>query len=125
MSEKNLKQADLLRMTEPYQKKYNVKIRKNDISQYVSGKVEPGQHKLFILSKTLGVSIEWLMGLDVQKEINKEETEKEKKNDAIADIILKMRRDTDFFELVQQISHLSTEQRSALKSVTDALTNNK
>ena len=125
MNEKNLKQADVLRMSEPYQRKYNVRMRKNDISQYVSGKVEPGQQKLFILSKTLGVSIEWLMGLDVKREIRNEETEIEKKNDAIADIILQLRRDAEFFELVQEISKLSPEQRSALKSLTVALTSNK
>lgn len=38
---------------------------RNDISQYVSGKVEPSQWKLTILAKALNVSEVWLMGYDV------------------------------------------------------------
>lgn len=38
---------------------------KSDISQYVSGKVEPGQDKLTILGLALNVSEAWLMGYDV------------------------------------------------------------
>lgn len=67
MQERNLKQVDILRMSEPYCRKYNVRLNKNDLSQYVSGKVEPGQSKLFILGKTLNVSEAWLMGFDVPR----------------------------------------------------------
>lgn len=65
MSERNLRQVDILRAAEPYCKKYNTKLGKNDLSQYVSGKVEPGQDKLTILGLALGVSEAWLMGYDV------------------------------------------------------------
>ena len=60
----NLKQVDILRLAEPYCKKYGIKLNKNDLSQYVSGKVEPGQHKLFILALALNVNEAWLMGFD-------------------------------------------------------------
>jgi repressor LexA len=68
MSERNLKQVDILQNAQPYCKKYGVKLNKNDLSQYVSGKVEPGQHKLYILGLTLNVSEAWLMGYDVPME---------------------------------------------------------
>ena len=42
-------------------------MNKSDISQYVSGKVEPNQDKLFVLSLALNVSEGWLMGYDVPK----------------------------------------------------------
>lgn len=68
MSEKNLRQIDILNRTVPLCKKYGVKMNKSDISQYVSGKVEPSQEKLVILGMALGVQEAWLMGLDVPKE---------------------------------------------------------
>ena len=65
MSDRNLRQVDILNLTEPYCKKYDVKMNKSDISQYCSGKTEPNQDKLFILGIALNVSEAWLMGYDV------------------------------------------------------------
>lgn len=70
MLEKNLKQVDILKRAEPFCKKYGVKLGRNDLSQYVSGKVEPGQKKLSILAEALNVSETWLMGYDVDIEPN-------------------------------------------------------
>ena len=77
MDNRNLKQVDILDMTKPYCVKYDVKMNKSDISQYVSGKVEPNQEKLFILAKALGVNEAWLMGFDVpmKKELLSSESE--------------------------------------------------
>lgn len=61
----DVKQVDILEMAKPYVLEYGVKLNKNDLSQYVSGKVEPGQDKTFILSKALDVDPSWIMGLDV------------------------------------------------------------
>lgn len=68
MKERNLRQVDIIEAAEPYCKKYGVKLEKNALSQYVSGKVEPGQEKLTILGMALGVSEAWLMGYDVSME---------------------------------------------------------
>lgn len=65
MQERNLRQVDILELTAPLCKKYDVKMNKSDISQYVSGKVEPSQDKLVILGMALNVSEAWLMGYDV------------------------------------------------------------
>lgn len=67
MQERNLRQVDVLERTIPLCRKYDVKMNKSDISQYVSGKVEPNQDKLFVLSLALNVSEGWLMGFDVSK----------------------------------------------------------
>ena len=64
----NLRQVDILEMTKPYCEKYNIKMNKSDISQYVSGSVEPGQEKLSVLGMALNVSEVWLMGYDVPME---------------------------------------------------------
>lgn len=67
MSERDLRQVDILERTLPFCRMYGVKMNKSDISQYVSGKVEPNQDKLFVLSLALNVSEGWLMGFDVSK----------------------------------------------------------
>lgn len=72
MSERNLKQRDILEMSLPYQKKYGIKMGKSALSQYVNGKSSPDQHKLFLLGATLGVDEAWLMGFDVPKKQQKE-----------------------------------------------------
>lgn len=65
MEERNLKQVDILNKVLPYCAKFDVKMNKSDISQYVSGKVEPSQDKLVMLGMALGVTESWLMGFDV------------------------------------------------------------
>lgn len=68
MKIRSLKQVDVLEAAKPYCEKYGVKLTKSDLSQYVSGKVEPKQEKLTILSLALSVSEAWLMGYDVSME---------------------------------------------------------
>lgn len=65
MAIKNLRQTDILRMARPYCEKYDVKLNKSDLSQFVNGKNEPGQWKLTVLGLALNVSEAWLMGYDV------------------------------------------------------------
>ena len=65
MDMRGIKQIDIVKMAQPFCLQYDVKLGRNDLSQYVSGKAEPTQNKLFILSKALNVSVTWLMGLDV------------------------------------------------------------
>lgn len=68
IADRNLKQVDILEKALPYSKNYGVKLTKSDLSQYVSGKVVPGQEKLTILGLALNVSEAWLMGYDVPME---------------------------------------------------------
>ena len=56
MDIKKMRQVDILHAAEPYCKRFDVKLNKNDLSQYVSGKTLPG------------VSEAWLMGYDVSME---------------------------------------------------------
>ena len=79
MNERKLKQVDILNLSLPYCKKDNIKMNKSDISQYVSGKVEPSQEKLVVLGMALNVSEAWLMGFDVSpiRKDNSKEAEKD------------------------------------------------
>lgn len=65
MSERQLRQVDILNLCKPYCEKYNVKVDKNHISQYINGKAEPRQDKLSILAMALDVDEAWLIGFDV------------------------------------------------------------
>ena len=67
MDENGLRQVDIINAAKPFCNKYGIKLAKNDLSQYVNGKVEPGQEKLTILGLALNVSEAWLMGYDVEK----------------------------------------------------------
>lgn len=101
MNERSLRQVDILEAAKPFCEKYGVKLAKNDLSQYVSGKVEPRQEKLTILGLALNVSETWLMGYDVRRE--RDETEKAPMpNDIGEENILRMYRS------------LSTEEKGAL-----------
>lgn len=66
LRERNLKQVDILNASLPYAERVGIKMNKSDISQYVSGKAEPGQDKLMILSQALNVDPVWLMGYEVE-----------------------------------------------------------
>ncbi len=68
MNERNLRQIDIVKLCEPYSKKFGIPITQPDISQYVHGKNAPGQPKLAILGMALNVSETWLMGLDVPRD---------------------------------------------------------
>ena len=62
MDERNLKQVDVLALAQPYCKKYGVSLGKTALSQYITGKFQPGQDRLQILGLALNVSEAWLMG---------------------------------------------------------------
>lgn len=67
MSERKIKQVDILEMCKPFFESCGVSIQKSDLSQYVSGKTVPKQDKLSLLSEALDVSEAWLMGWDVPR----------------------------------------------------------
>ena len=74
-----LKQVDILKKIKPICKKYNIKMGSNDLSQYVTGKVEPSQKKLTALAEVLGTNEIWLMGYDVPFNVNNSIKEYENK----------------------------------------------
>lgn len=67
MNEKRLRQIDVLNLAKPFQEKYNIKFSKSHLSQYVNGKSNPDNEKIFLLSKIFGVTEAWLLGYDVPR----------------------------------------------------------
>lgn len=104
MEERNLKQIDILNLTLPICAKYNIKMNKSDISQYVSGKVEPSQEKLVVLGMALNVTETWLMGFDVSPE------RKDTKNQATKD-----------FDIYYKYSLLNERDKKVVSDMIDSM----
>ena len=67
MKERKLRQIDVLNVAKPFQQKYNIKFSKSHLSQYVNGKSNPDNEKIFLLSKVFGVTEAWLLGYNVPR----------------------------------------------------------
>lgn len=89
-------------------------IPKSMISYYMSGKSTPKADRLFKLAVALDVSEAWLMGYDVPKS----RTPDQKKNDALASVVVRLRTDAAFREAVLGLHELDEEK---LKIVTPLL----
>lgn len=96
-------------------------LQKSAISRYLSGEYEPKQDAVYLIARALDVSEMWLWGYDVPMERPPEQ----KKSDQLAELIDKLRADSDFFEAVVLLSKLSTEQYESVKLLMAAALSNK
>ena len=62
MEQRSLRQVDLLAIVAPSCAREGISIRKNDLSQYLSGKVVPRADRIAVLAHALRVDEAWLMG---------------------------------------------------------------
>ena len=107
---RKLKQADLSRLTG---------LSKGGISNYVLGRYEPKSDIINKLAIALNVSEMWLWGYDVPMERN----EQQKKNDALVDIIVRLRSDESFSDVVRTLNGLTPEQFESVKHLLSAFSN--
>lgn len=107
MTEANKKQADVSR---------EAGIDKGALSSYLKGKYEPKQDVIYKIARVLNVSEMWLWGYDCPKERPIEQ----KNNDAIADIIIRLRTDEEFMSVVKVLSGLDSDQILSVKSLLTA-----
>ena len=105
-----MKQSDLVEATG---------LNKSTVSRYLSGQIEPKQKATGLLARALGVDEMWLWGYDVPMERSKNA----KKNDAIVDVVTKLRKDSDFFDVVSMLAELPAEQYASIKQLVSALRN--
>lgn len=73
------------------------------------------QSKLIAFANALKTTPAYLLGW---------EEEPQKKNDTIADIILKLRTDSELLEVVKGVCELTSEQRAAVQTLLSAFNNN-
>jgi transcriptional regulator with XRE-family HTH domain len=102
------KQADLVRETG---------LDRGSISSYLSGKYEPKQKAIYKLAAALDVSEAWLLGYNVARERSPES----KKNDQLAKLIVKMRTDNDFYNLVATLADLPENKYRGIEQLVSAL----
>lgn len=108
MRNANMTQADLVRATG---------LNRGTISRYLSGAVEPRHDATHKLAIALDVSEMWLFGYDVPAE----RTADQKKNDQLAKLIVRMRTDADFYNLVNSIDKLNESQYRGVAQLVAAL----
>lgn len=87
------------------------------ISRYLSGAVEPRQEATHKLSVALNVSEMWLWGYDVPME----RTLAQKKNDQLAELIVRLRRDPELLEVVLSLADLPADSFDSIKYIVSAL----
>lgn len=90
-------------------------IPKSSMSMYLSGQVNPKSDRLYKIAKCLDVAESWLLGYDVPMERPKSQ----KNNDAISDIVVKLRSDEEFLSIVDKISRMDSEKRKNLNALLD------
>ena len=92
----------------------DLKIPKSAISQYLSGKSQNmDSERLFSICKYLDVSEPWMLGFDVPMERNKTQ----KNNDTIADIVFRLRIDSDFLSVVEVLNGLDAKKLAGVKQM--------
>ncbi|PNP95103.1 hypothetical protein BMT55_00085 [Listeria newyorkensis] len=116
MRERGLKQVDILRKSSSYQKELDIKLSKSTLSQYVTGVQSPDQDRIFLLSKTLGVSEPWLMGYDVPRERIPDEERNDNSNKTYStstkEIANYIEENPDFAESIRQLIKSIESQKS-------------
>lgn len=106
MSITGKKQVDIVKATG---------IDKGSISNYLSGRYEPKQEAIYKIALALNVSEMWLWGYDVPMD----RPQAQKNNDAIADIVVRLRTDENFLLAVKKIYILEPEKLESLLRLLD------
>lgn len=94
-------------------------IDKGSLSRYLSGEREPKQITANKMAIALNVSEMWLWGYDVPKERNV----KQKENDDLVEITVRMRRDAAFFKAVKSLYKLSNDDFETIERLLSTLDN--
>lgn len=92
-------------------------IPKGAISYYTSGKSKPKADRLYTIATALDVSEAWLMGYDVPMQ----RTQSQKKNDQLAKLIVRLRTDEKFFNMVATLANLSDSKYRGVEQLVAAL----
>lgn len=92
-------------------------IPKVTLSYYMSGKTEPKADRVYTLAKALDVSEAWLLGFDVPMY----RTDEQKKNDALAEIVVRLRKDEKLYNLVVKLADADDDQLELIDKLVSGL----
>lgn len=88
-------------------------IPKSAMSYYMSGRSEPKSDRLYTIAKLLDVSEAWLLGYDVPMERSMEQ----KELDELTALTERIKKETEFRDLIVRINHLNPAQLDAVKNL--------
>lgn len=84
-------------------------VSTSTFNDWMKGKKYPRIDKIEALARYFKI-----LKSDLIEERTDEHRQMQKKNDALTDIIIKLRTDDDFFELVQTLTHVDSDKLSGL-----------
>lgn len=94
-------------------------IPKGQLSQYMTGKYVPKKSTMKRIANTLGVSELWLMGYDVPMTV--EVDPEAVRNQAIADIALRMQTDDRYRDVVIRLDKLDRKKLDAVAAIVESM----
>ncbi len=92
-------------------------VPKGAISYYLADKSQPKADRLYKIATALDVSEAWLLGFAVPME----RTAEQKKNDDLVQVIAKLRKDPEFFEVVSILASLPQAEYASVKLLVSRL----
>ena len=94
-------------------------LNRGTISRYISGEMEPRQAAMSKLATSLNVSEMWLWGYDVPAT----RTETQKKNDQLTQLIVRLRKNPELFNVCMSLSELPEADFASIKQLVSSLGN--
>lgn len=94
-------------------------IPKGQLSQYMTGKYVPKKSTMKRIADTLGVSELWLMGYDVPMTV--EVDPEAVRNQAIADIAIRMQTDDRYRDVVIRLDKLDRKKLDAVAAIVESM----
>ena len=88
-------------------------IPKGTISYYLTGHTKPKADRLYLLARALDVSEAWLLGYDVPIQ----RSDAQKKNDQLAKLVARLKRDENFYNTVVALSNLTESQYRSIEQL--------
>lgn len=101
----------------PIELSEKAEMPKSMVSYYLAGKSVPKADRVYKMAQVLGVSEAWLLGYDVPKF----RTPEQKKNDALVDVVVKLRNEPKFFDVVVQLAELPADDYASIAQLIGAL----
>lgn len=94
-------------------------VPKSAVSFYLAGKSSPKANRLHQIATALDVNEAWLLGYDVPMCRD----DGQKKNDQLAELIVKMRTNRKFFDVVAKLSEVDDDRLDLIDKLIDSITN--
>lgn len=92
-------------------------VPKSALSFYLAGKSKPKADRLYLIAQALNISEAWLLGYDVPMGRSPES----QRNDQLAKLIVKMRTDEGFYNMVAALADLPENKYRGVEQLVAAL----